>query len=485
MKMIFLQLGSNYVAARKDRGASIKRITLILMVACLAGCAVGPDYARPNMRVPTAWQAPVPHGGKIEKMDDWWGQFKDPVLTELQQAAQNDSPTLDKAVAAIRSARASVTTSRASGIPSLTAAASATRSGDIGTRSSAVTTTSSGLDASWEIDLFGGVRRSVESAKATVEAKEADWHGARVSLAAEVATDYVDYRACHLKLAAYEEQAHSYQETLRLTRVSVSAGFSAPADLALVEAGAASASSSATAQQATCDIGIKALVAVTGLEEVRVRELLGNDITPLPTPAEVSIESIPAALISQRPDVVSSERQLAAAMAKIGVAEAGRWPSLSLTGSIAISHASGVATTPWSLAPVLSLPLFNAGSSAAKVDSARADYDSALATYKSNIRTAVKEVEQALVNLDSAARREGDARTSATQYRSYFRASEINWQSGRISLLDLETARRSAISAEVSLIDVNQTRVDQWITLYKALGGSWQPAAETSQGESK
>ena len=460
-------------------------IICLLIGGWLAGCAVGPDYARPDIRMPTAWQAPVPHGGKIEKMDDWWSQFKDPVLTELQKVAQNDSPTLDKAVAAIRSARASVTTSRASGLPSLGASATATRSGDIDTASSATTTTSSGLDASWEIDLFGGVRRSVESAKATVEAKEADWHSARISLAAEVATDYVDYRACHLKLAAYKEQALSYRETLRLTRVSVAAGFSAPADLALVEAGAASASSSATAQLATCDLGIKALVAVTGLEEVHVRELLGNENAPLPVPAEVSIESIPAALISQRPDVVSSERQLAAAMAKIGVAEASRWPSLSLTGSIAISHVAGVATTPWSLAPALSLPLFNAGSSAAKVDSARADYDSALASYKSNVRTAVKEVEQALVNLDSAARREGDARTSAIQYRSYFRASEINWQSGRIGLLDLEIARRTAISAEISLIDVNQTRVDQWITLYKALGGSWQSAAETSQGELK
>jgi NodT family efflux transporter outer membrane factor (OMF) lipoprotein len=457
----------------------------LLVSSLLTGCAVGPNYVRPDIRMPTAWQAPVPHGGKIEKMDDWWGQFKDPVLTELQQAAQNDSPTLDKAVAAIRSARASVTTSRASGIPSLTASASATRSGDIDTPSSAATTTSSGLDASWEIDLFGGVRRSVESAKATVEARQADWHNARVSLAAEVATDYVDYRACHLKLAAYGEQAHSYQETLRLTRVLVASGFNSPADLALVEAGAASASGNATAQRATCDLGIKALVAVTGLEEVRVRELLGHENTPLPTPAQMSVESIPAALISQRPDVVSSERQLAAAMARIGVAEANRWPSLSLTGSISVLHAAGVATTPWSLAPMLSLPLFNAGSSAAKVDSARADYDSALATYKNNVRTAVKEVEQALVNLDSAARREGDARTSATQYRKYFRASEINWQSGRISLLDLETARRSAISAEVSLIDVNQLRVDQWITLYKALGGGWQSAAENSHGESK
>lgn len=460
-------------------------LTYLLASGLLVGCATGPDYVRPDMRMPATWQAPAPHGGKMEQMTDWWSQFKDPVLIELQQAAQKDSPTLDKAVAAIKSARVSVTTSRASGIPSLSASATATRSGDIDTPSLAATTTKSGLDASWEIDLFGRVRRGVESAKATVEARVADWHNARISLAAEVATDYVDYRACRLKLAAYEDQAHSYQETLRITQILVKAGFSALSDLALAQAGAASASSSAIDQQAQCNLGIKALVSVTGLEEMRIRELLGSDNVALPTPAETSIESVPAALISQRPDIISSERQLASAMAKIGVAEAGRWPSLSLTGSIALSQVAGVATTPWSLAPALSLPLFNAGSSAAKVDGARADYDSALATYKSNVRTAVKEVEQALVNLDSAARREGDARTSASQYRSYFHASEINWQSGRISLLDLETARRTSISAEVSLIDVNQTRVDQWITLYKALGGSWQSAAENSQGESK
>lgn len=469
----------------------------ILVSGLLAGCAAGPDYVRPDIHAPSNWQAPVPHGSKMEQMTDWWNQFKDPVLTALQQAAQNDSPTLDQAVAAIKSARSSVTTSRASGIPSVSASASATNSGYVGTASStAITTssgtmtssgitTSSGIDASWEIDLFGGVRRSVESAKATVEAKEADWHNARISLAAEVATDYVNYRACRLALAAYEDQAHSYQETLRMTRISVAAGFSAPSDLALAEAGAASASSSAIDQQAQCNLGIKALVAVTGLEEKRIRELLGSDSVPLPTPAEMSIESVPATLLSQRPDIISSERQLASAMAKIGVAEANRWPSLNLTGSIAVSQAAGVTTTPWSLAPVLSLPLFNAGSLAAKADSARADYDSALATYKSNIRTAVKEVEQALVSLDSAARREGESRTSATQYRAYFRASQINWQAGLISLLDLETARRTAITAEVSLIGVNQTRVAQWIVLYKALGGGWQSTVTNSQGELK
>ena len=463
----------------------------ILVNVLLAGCAAGPDYVRPDIQTPLNWQAPVPHSSKMEQMTDWWSQFKDPVLTALQQAAQSDSPTLDQAVAAIKSARSSVTTSRASGIPSLSASASATNSGYVGTASSTATTissgttTSSGIDASWEVDLFGGVRRSVESAKATVEAKEADWHNARISLAAEVATDYVDYRACRLMLASYEDQAHSYQETLRMARISVEAGFSAPSDLALAEAGAASASSNAIDQQAQCNLGIKALVAVTGLEEMHIRELLGSDSVPIPTPAEVSIESVPATLISQRPDIISSERQLASAMAKIGVAEANRWPSLNLTGSIAVSQTAGVATTPWSLAPVLSLPLFNAGSLASKVDSARADYDSALATYKSNVRTAVKEVEQALVSLDSAARRESESRTSATRYRAYFRTSQISWQAGLTSLLDLETARRTAITAEISLVGVNQTRVDQWIVLYKALGGGWQSPVTNSQGELK
>jgi len=135
---------------------------------------------------------------------------------------------------------------------------------------------------------------------------------------------------------------------------------------------------------------------------------------------------------------------------------------------------------PWSFGPTLSIPIFNGGALSAKVESARASYDSALATYKSSVRNAVKEVEQALVRLDGAVRREDDARASAAGYRAYFTASEQNWRAGGTSLLNLETARRNAITAELNLISLQQARVDYWIALYKAMGGGWNAAPQTN-----
>lgn len=458
-----------------------KHLIGLLVVAMLTGCTIGPDYVRPDVSLPAAWQATLPHGGRYGEMAEWWKQFNDATLTEMQASAQSNSPSLDKAAAAIRSARSSITISRAAGLPSLSAGATTTRTGEAGTSGSAATTTSNGIDASWELDLFGGVRRSVEAAKATLSAKEADWHDARISLSAEVAVDYVDYRACRIKQSVYQDQSLSYRETQRSTRASVDAGFSAPADLALAEAGAASASSSAIAQEAACEVGVKSLVAITGLSETYVRQMLGTGKEPIPNPSEATLEVVPATLVTQRPDVISAERQLASAMAKIGVAEANRWPAISVTGSIYVTHALGASTTPWSLVPALSVPLFNGGALSAKVEIARADYDTAFANYKSTVRNAIKEVETVLVNLDSTVRREQDARTSARQYQVYFKAAEINWLAGRISLLDLEIARRSALSAEIALVELNQNRITYWIQLYKALGGAWK-SSQNSEG---
>jgi outer membrane protein, multidrug efflux system len=226
---------------------------------------------------------------------------------------------------------------------------------------------------------------------------------------------------------------------------------------------------------------VKTLVSATGLPEPQVRTLLGEQAEAMPNPAEYSLDALPASVIEQRPDVISAERQVASTLAKIGVAEANRWPTFTITGSISAATTAGLATTPWSLVPAISLPLFQGGSLTAKVASARADYDSAVASYTSTVRNAVFEVEQALVNLDSAALRERDAQTSAEQYRQYVAASEVSWRSGLGSLQDLETARRSYLSAELSRIELQQTRVTQWITLYKAMGGGWQGALASGE----
>ncbi|WP_394788536.1 efflux transporter outer membrane subunit [Rhodoferax sp.] len=446
----------------------------LLLCALLSACAaVGPTYHSPaaeQLAVPSQWQAALPHGGDTGQLLGWWARLQDASLNRLLQAAETNNPSLLKATANIASARASVSTARAAGQPVVTGSASATRSNTLG---SAQTTTSGGLDASWEIDLFGSVRRSTESADALLQARQADWHDARVSLAAEVATDYVTYRACQLTLQTVQSSALSNQATARITQRSLQAGMTARADADLADASAASASASAIAQQAECDVTIKALVALTGLQEPALRQQLDAQPPQLPPPDSLAVQTLPVDMLSQRPDLVSAERALAAASAEIGVAEADRYPRLSLTGSLSRSRTAGVDTTPWSFGPSLSLPLLNGGAKRAAVDSAQAAYDLALATYQQSVRTAVQEVEQNLVQQDSAERRTADVRRSAEGYRSYANAVETNWRAGGDSLLNLEVARRNAIAAEQTLITVQRDQLLYGIALYKAVGGGW------------
>ena len=452
-----------------------EKLLLIPVLLTLAACTtVGRDYRQPQLggELPAVWHSSA--SGKLADLNAWWGNFSDPALSALLAAAQADNPTLAKAAAAIEKARASRASAQAGYSPTLDASASAGGAGYLRNGTGTSRTASVGLDASWELDLFGKNRRVVESAEALAQASVADWHDARVSLAAEVATSYVDYRAGRLQQKYYEEQADSQSKTSDLTALSAKAGFTAPADARLAEASAASTWSTALAQKVACEVLVKSLVALTGLQEPDLRRLLGDGTPNLPQPAGFLVTSVPANLLRQRPDVVSAERSLASSSALIGVAEAARYPSFTLSGSLSLSAASGSALqAPWSFGPAVMLPLFNGGKIDAGVKSARADYDAALAVYRQTVRNAVKEVEQALVRLDSMAQREQEAQKSADGYRYYLAASEENWRVGRGSLLDLETSRRSAISAQVSRLELQQNRLNYWIALYKAMGGGW------------
>ena len=201
----------------------------------------------------------------------------------------------------------------------------------------------------------------------------------------------------------------------------------------------------------------------------------------VPRPDALSVQALPAQAISQRADVASLERELAASSAEIGAAEAALYPSLSLSGSIGRSSTSGIAFTPWSFGPTLDLAVFDAGKRRANVDSAKASYDSALASYRQGVRTAVKEVEQALVNLDAAARRAQETARAADEYRKYVQALDAGWHAGTNSLLELEEGRRSAIAAEVEAITLQQDQVSDWIALYKALGGGGDEAVRDGE----
>lgn len=458
------------------------RLTFLVLSGLLfGGCAVGPDYRAPVPDLPPQWS--TRQSGELADIRNWWVQFDDPAMLSLQSLAERNSPTLASAVAAIDKARASRTSSAAGYWPDITASGSDSHSGSLKHSTGVTHTTSAELDASWELDLFGKTRRNVESADALIEARQADWASSRVSLLAEVATDYLDYRTCRIEQHYYEAQADSQDITVGLNREAWKAGFKAQADLRLAEASAAATRASALSQRTDCEVAVKTLVALVGISEGQLREILGADPSSLPQPVGLAVDSVPADLLRRRPDVVVAERELASMNALIGAAEAKRWPSLTLTGAVGLAKTVGAATTaPWSFAPGLSLPVFDGGSIRAGIRSARADYASQLATYQQTVRDAVKEVEQALVRLDNVADREQALRLSAGGYRDYLAASERSWRVGTSSQLDLESARRSSISADISLIELQQTRLSYWIALYKAVGGGWQGIAGKSDG---
>ena len=448
------------------------------------GCAVGPEYHPPATDTPVSWQAPRPHGGDVASMAEWWKCFDDPLVAELISIAEQDSPSLTKAWANIEKARASLRSVQSGASPNVSGSASATRgnqgltstAGGAGTGSAATTTSrSTGLDASWELDLFGKVKRNVQAAQARVEEHAADWHDARVSLAAEVVDTYVQYQGCMMLVDVYERQLTSVKATDRSTSILVAAGFSASADASLAHASTATTLSTLTEQRGACDVLVKSLIFLTGLDEPALRGRLAKSAGKIAQPAALAVGSVPADVLRQRPDLASLERELAATSAEIGAAKADLYPSLSLSGSITLSASSLAASaTSWSFGPTLSLPIFDGGKRRAAVDGAQATYQGALASYRGGVRTAIKEVEQALVYLDSAAQRAASAQSAAKNYQDYFHSSERQWQAGMVSLLNLEEARRSALSSEVTWITLQRDRVQYWISLYRKLGGGWQ-----------
>lgn len=461
------------------------------LAAALSACSVGPAYRPPTPETPAAFGAPLPPppGAPVPAtagpaLAQWWAQFDDPVVAELVNAADNGNPTLARAAARIAAARALVKVSAANRWPQLDMNLGATRARTVDTphSSTLANTTNRSLDASWEIDLFGGLAQTEHAAAARLEARGADWYGARVSLAAEVGLTLVNYRACGQIAEVLDEEVRAHRQSMELTALKIKAGLTSPADGALTDAAGADARQQLAAQRAECDIDLAALVELTGIPDSALRSRLAQR-SALPAPRAFVVVRVPAQVLAQRPDIASAERDLAAANADINVAQARLYPSVGLLGSIGVAGLrlageSGSQDT-WSFGPALSLPLFNRAGLAAGVAGARAGYDEQLAIYRTQVRAAIREVEQALVRLDAAARREDDARAAAQGYERFVAASAEQYRVGSGSLLDLEQARRSARVARQTLIGVRQERVSAWIALYKATGGGWQPEAGT------
>jgi NodT family efflux transporter outer membrane factor (OMF) lipoprotein len=451
----------------------------------LSGCTSLPPAAGPSSAAAAAtmpadrWQAPLPHGGQVGDLQRWWQQFNDPLLASLIESAQSVSPTVADARSRIEQARAARVAGGAALLPTLDASASVNR-GRFDVAGPLGTTTQAGLQSAWELDLFGAARSARDAAQARLEGAQATWHDARVSVAAEVGSAYLSLRACEAQLEQTRLDATSRAETARLTDLAARAGFQPPANAALSRASAAQANATVTQQRASCDLLVKALVALSAVPEPTLRGQLARGTATLPTPAQLAVEPVPAQWLAQRPDLLAAEREVAAASSDAAQAQAQRYPRIALSGSIGPARfdSGGVSTsgTVWSLGPVtVSLPLFDGGLRRANTDAARARFDAAAARYAGSLRTAVREVEEALIALQSTAARGDDARTAAEGFELSYRATEARFKGGLASLFELEDARRTAVSAQAALIELQRERVAAWIALYRALGGGWSP----------
>lgn len=474
-----------------------------VLAACLAlaACASTAPPTGVAPVVPLAWQAPLPHNGTLTDLSQWWQQQGDPLLVALIDAAQRVSPGVSSARARMAQARATLVGARASLGPTLDASASASRApsqtgsglaggaaggaagvGGLAAQSPPATTLQAGLQAAWEIDLFGGNRANQDAAQARLDGAEAQWHDARVSVAAEVANQYLVLRSCQRLLAVSEADAASLAETARLTELGMEAGFTAPANAALARASAADARSRATQQRGQCDVAQKALVALTGLSEPDLKSKVDQALVKSDDFAPVFIASVPLQAISQRPDVFGAEREVVATSREVGFAQAQRLPRLSLNGSIGVVgyRVAGVSVNAdtWSIGPIsLSVPLLDGGRAVANVAAAQARYDDAVLQYQSKVRQAVREVEEALVNLQSTEARSTDAAIASEGYRAAFTATEARYRAGLVSLVELEDARRTALAADTNRLALQRERAAAWVALYRAVGGGWQAPA--------
>lgn len=482
----------------------LRKAATVLLPGLLGGCAnLLPALAVPPTEVsaptPSAWAAPAPqaHGGALPKLQGWWQQWNDPLLLDLMGRAQQASPSVAAAATRVAQARHEAVAAGASASPSVQGSVGVSRAISyvdypIATQASA------GLQARWELDLMGGLAAAQRGVADRLSASEAQWHDARVAVAAEVARQYTGWRACQQTLHIAQADTQARESTARLVQAQASAGMQAPAQAALAPASAAQGRMQTIQQASRCDASLKALVALTDSDEALLRQRLAPPAgspghaaaarewmgPALPSAAQLPPPpTLPAVLLAQRPDVFSAQKAVAAASADVGVAEADRYPRLSLSGQIAAvgTRGAGGDGPTWSIGPLqLSLPLLDGGLRTSQATLARARYDETVVAYQATVRGAVREVEQALLELHSIAQREADADLATQGFARALQATTERQRAGLANLLELEDTRRSALSAQLTLTELARDRVLAWVDLYRAYGGGWQAPAPST-----
>lgn len=457
-----------------------------MLLGVLGGCTVGPDYHKPDVSAVTPsdwkWKEAEPARSEVPK-GEWWKVFNDARLDELEKQAIAESPNLVAAVARVDKARATARVSRSEFFPELSLDPSYSRQ-----KSSANMPTpipiklpqayynsySLPLDLSYELDLWGKVRRSFESAQALAQASVSDYENVLLTLTSDVAVNYYLVRSLDAELATLRRSVALREDSVRVLTGQFAAGVIPEVDVerARTELASAKAELTDALRQRAELVNALALLCGQPASSFSLAE------TPLTAAPPAIPAGLPSDLLERRPDIAQAERTLAARNAQIGVARTAYFPSVSLTGqagflSADIDKLFKSESLVWSFGPSVSLPIFNAGRTTADVRQAEAQYREAIAIYRQAVLTAFKEVEDSLAQIQLRARQSQEQAAAVASANRTADLVRARYESGVINSLEVIDAQRTSLQHERQQSRIAGQRYVASVRLIKALGGGW------------
>ncbi|UCG15001.1 MAG: efflux transporter outer membrane subunit [Deltaproteobacteria bacterium] len=464
---------------------ALQILTTVLLALLLAGCVtVGPDYLPPEISPPDKWNADLKDGLSSESADpqtlaSWWTTLDDPTLTNLIERAIEGNLDLKEARARVREARARRGITETDRFPTIDATGSARYSRSSEDTGSGETREfyAVGFDASWELDLFGGVRRSIESAQADLEASEEDLGDVLVSLLAEVAVNYVEARTLQTRLAVAEANLKAQADTYELTVFRSEAGLTTALDVEQAKYNLEDTRSKIPTLRSSLEEAKNRLAVLLGTRPGAVHSEMSEPKSIPVTPLEIAV-GVPADVLRRRPDVRRAERELAAQTAQIGVATAELYPKLALFGSIglealSIGNLSSAGSRTYGIGPSFSWNIFDAGAIRKNIEVQNALQEQTLIQYEATILTALEDVQNALVAYAEEQLRRQSLMIATKAAQLAVDLAVYQYSSGVIDFRDVLDAQRSLLSFQDQLAGSDGTVTSNLIRLYKALGGGW------------
>ena len=469
-----------------NRRFRLRALALVFFLA-LAGCAsVGPDYAPPEVKAPERWNAAMEGGLATEGVDteglsSWWTTLEDPVLTELVELAIKNNLDLREARARVREARARRGVAGAELLPTIdaTGSASFSRGSENAGSGESRELYAAGFDARWELDIFGGIRRSVEAAEAELEASEEGFRDTLVTLLSEVALNYVDARLFQARLSVARANLETQEETYGIAEARYLSGLAGKLDEDLARLNLESTRASIPALETGLEQAKNRLALLLGQNPGYLRDRLSGP-GPIPaTPVELAV-GIPAETLRRRPDVRRAERELAAQTARVGAATAELYPEFNLPGSIGLESLSArdlfsADSVAYSILPSVRWNIFDRSRIRGNIEVHSALQEQALARYEAAVLAALEDVENALVAFSKEQERRSSLKEASRAASSAAELSNDLYASGLTDFLDVLDAERSLLSLQDQLAVSEAEVTSNLLRLYKALGGGWTP----------